>query len=71
MSAVSDWEAFLKRMRQLDERDISDEAMAYAKDTITHGGMPPGTPELEAELECAFEAGRRWGLLEALRLSRQ
>lgn len=54
------WDRFFNRMRQLDERQISDEARRYAADETNISERPEDTGAWVASMEIAFEAGRRW-----------
>lgn len=51
-------EQLMKWAKAVDERDLSDEARHFAEDAPSIMPMPVNTPEWEASLTVAFEAGR-------------
>ncbi len=58
------WSAFFNAMRQLDQRQISDEARYYATDETHVSELPESKGAWMASMEAAFEAGRRWERLK-------
>lgn len=55
-----DWSDFLRDMQRVDDRDIHDDARAWANVETGVTAMPDNIGEWQASLEMAFHAGMAW-----------
>ena len=59
------WRKFVEEMRCLDPRDLADAARWWAAEEAKRSDlMPTNEGEWCATMEAAFEAGRRYGVIE-------
>lgn len=64
-----EWRILLASMKQMDERDLTDEARWWASDEAELASMPTNVGEWKASMEVSFAAGQQWALLTAAKRS--